>query len=340
MILRHIIFFFFFLFSPLVVHSQVDWRINGEAGLYNSSGDAVLESSGLITRLDSFLKYKYENENRNASIQLRLRPELYGANHSVSSIKIKADGDYYQVENDLRWGTNISVQRSFFNANAIDFTYDIFSVAANAFWNDIDLNTNIGYAYQFIKGKDDYSLELLFLDLKLFQPFSTYTKSGYGFYVERFFVSNKITLTSDQSENENKGWRIGPEVDFTYLKDIILSIDYRFLFHESKFIRYLSYEHWIRIVAGKIFFSYLSAFLLADYNFYKFVKSGNYVEAITPLYTPLNLENKIYLKIAYDLSDNIEVYIKTGYFKESLYEDKFSLEGWNAMIGIELNKGM
>jgi len=113
MILRHIIFFFFFLFSPLVVHSQVDWRINGEAGLYNSSGDAVLESSGLITRLDSFLKYKYENENRNASIQLRLRPELYGANHSVSSIKIKADGDYYQVENDLRWGTNISVQRSF-----------------------------------------------------------------------------------------------------------------------------------------------------------------------------------------------------------------------------------
>ena len=90
-------------------------------------------------------------------------------------------------------------------------------------------------------------------------------------------------------------------------------------------------------MAGKIFFDYLSAFLLTDFNFYKYVKSGNYVEAVTPLYTPLNSENKIYLKIAYDLSDNVEIYTKTGYFKENLYEDKFSLEGWNAMIGIELN---
>jgi hypothetical protein len=340
MILRHVIFFLFFLFIPLVMYSQVDWRINGEAGFYNSSGDAVLKSSGFITRLDSFLKYKYEKETRNASIQLRFRPELYSANHPVSSIKLKADGDYYQMENDLTWGINMTAQRNYLNTRAIDFTYDIFSTAANAFWNDLGLNTNMGYAYQFIEGRDDYGLDLLFLDLKLLQPFSPFTKLGYGFYIERFFVSNKITLTSDQSENENKGWRIGPELDFTYLKDIILSFDYRFLFHESKFTKYLSYEHWIRIVAGRIFFSYLSAFLLVDYNFYKFVKSQNYVEAITPLYTPLNLENKVYLKIAYDLSDNIEVYTKTGYFRENLYEDKLSLEGWNAVIGIELNKGM
>jgi hypothetical protein len=338
MILRHILFFF--LFFPLFVHSQVDWRVNGEVGFYNSSGDAVLRTSGLITRLDSFLKYEYENENHSASVKLRFRPELYGANHPVNSIKIKADGDYYHVENDLTWGLNVTTQRNFFNARTVDFTYDIFSAAANIFRSDIGLSATTGYAYQLIKSKDVYGLDLLFLDLKLFQPFSSYVKSGYGFYIERFFVNNKIIIIDSTSENENRGWRIGPQVSFIYLKDIILSIDYRFLIHESKFTKYPSYEHWIRIVAGKILLDYLSAFLLVDYNVNKFIKSRNYVEGITPLYTPLNLENKIYLKISYDLSDNVEIYTKTGYFKENLYEDKFTLEGWNAMIGIEINNGM
>lgn len=340
MILRQVIFFLFLLFFPPFVNSQVDWRINGEAGFYNSSGDAVLINSGLITRLDSFLKYKYKDVDRNASLQIRLRPELYSANHPVSSIKLKADGDYYQAGNDLTWGINITAQRNFLNTRTIDFTYDIFSVAANTFWSNIGLNTSTGYTYQFIKGEDDYSLDLLFLDLKLFQPFSSYIRAGYGFYIERFFVTNKINLLDSLSENENGGWRIGPQASFIYLKDIILSTDYRFLIHESKFTKYLSYEHWIRIVAGKIFFDYLSAFLLVDYNFYNFVKSRDYVEAVTPLYTPLNSENKVYLKVAYELDDNIEIYTKTGYFKENLYEDKFSLEGWNAMIGIEINKGI
>jgi len=45
------------------------------------------------------------------------------------------------------------------------------------------------------------------------------------------------------------------------------------------------------------------------------------------------------LKIAYEIDNNLEVYTKGGYFKDNLYEDTFSLEGWNAMVGIELNGG-
>jgi hypothetical protein len=340
MIFRRITFSFFISLFPFVANPQVDWRINSEAGFYESSGDIVLESNGPITRLDSYLKYKHEAEKRSASLQLRFRPELYSFNNPVSSIKLKAEGDYYQGEENFDWGLNLTGQKNFLNTNTIDYTYDIFVFSVNTDFSKIGLNANGGYAYQIIKGRDEYNLDLLFLDVKSFSRFSHYIKFGYGLYLERFFVSNKIILINNTSENKNEGWRTGPQISLTYLKDYIVNIDYRLLFHESEFTKNLSYEHWIRVVAGKIFLNYFSAFLLADYSFYRFIKSSNYIEAVTPLYTPLNSENKIYLKIAYEIKDNLEIYTKTGYFRDNLYEDSFSLEGWNAMIGIELNGGI
>lgn len=336
MILKYPANLLLFLFFPLFVFSQIDWRVSAETGFYNSYGDAVIKKSGLITRFDSFLKYKYEQGKREASVQFRFHPELFGTISPVKSAKLKADGAYYQNEGNLTWGMNVTGQRNFLNANTVNFTYNIFAAAVNFAWSDIGLNASTGYAYQIIKERDRYGLELLFLDLKLLQQFNSFIKYGAGFYVERFFASNEIIL-DEKNENNNNGWRTGPQISFIYLKDFILNVDYRILFHESEFTRYLSYEHWIRIVTGKIFFRDLSAFLLADYNFYRYVKSSDYVEAVTPLYTPLNSENKVYLKIAYELSDNVEVYTKTGYFKENLYEDRFSFEGWNFTFGIEFN---
>jgi len=191
-----------------------------------------------------------------------------------------------------------------------------------------------------IKGNEKYKLDLFFADLKLISPVSSSIKFGYGFYFERFFIRNEIDRQNILTTNRNDGIRLGPQLNINYIRDFIINIDYRMLVHESDFIEYFSYEHWIRAVAGKIFFNYWSIFLLVDYNSYHFKKNEDYIEGITPLYTPLNLENRIYLKIAYELSNNFELYTKGGYFKDNLYEDTFSLEGWNALIGIEFNGGM
>ncbi len=339
------VFFFhsFTVFLPSFTFPQIDWRVNSEIGLFRSSGDGVLKKEGLLTRLDGSLRYKYEADTRNASVSLRVRPEFYSFDNPVNSIKLKAEGSYYQVEENFNWGLNISRQRNFFNDDVVDLTYDVFTLVGSASWfyfDDMPFNILTGYAYQVIKGNEEYNLDLLFVDCKLLRTLSSDIKLGYGLYLERFFVENEIRLVNVLSGNENKGWRIGPQISFNYLKNIILNIDYRLLIHESNYTEYFSYEHWIRVIAGKIFFSDWSAFLLVDYNSFFFNKTENYVEGTTPLYTPLNLENRIYLKIAYELSDNIELYTKSGYFKDNLYEDKFSLEGWNAMIGIELNGGM
>jgi len=334
-------FFSLILISPL--YSQIDWRINSEVGIFRSSGAGILKEKGFLSRLDGFLKYKYEEDKRNASLSLRVRPEFYSLDQPFNSIKLKAEGYYYQFEETFNWGLNVTRQKFFFNDNFFDLNYDVFTLIGDASGfsiGDLILNASAGYAYQVIKGEGEYNLDLLFADLKLFNPLSSDIKFGYGLYLERFFIRNEIHQQNLLTMYKNNGFRFGPQVSINYIRDFILNIDYRFLFHESGFTEYFSYEHWIRIVAGKIFFTDWSAFLLADYNSFFFRKAENYIEGVTPLYTPLNLENRIYLKIAYELNEVFELYTKGGFFKDNLYEDKFSLEGWNAMIGVELSGGM
>jgi|SRR5690554_6742391 len=332
---------FTLLFSSNVF-PQIEWRINSEAGLFKSSGYGILQEESFITRLDGFFKYFYEEDKRNLSLSLRVRPEYYGSTEPVNSIKAKIEGDYFQVENNFNWGINVSRQKNFLNDILFDFTYDVFSIVGDANWfyfGNSTLNTKAGYAYQTIEGNEKYKLDLFFADLKLITPVSSNFKLGYGFYAERFFIQNEIN-NEELIKNENKGYRVGPQLNLNYIKDFIFNIDYRLLVHKSEFIKNFSYEHWIRAVAGKIFFDNWSAFLLVDYNTYYFKKAENYMEGITPLYTPLNLENRIYLKIAYEINETFEVYSKGGYFKDNLYEDTFSLEGWNALIGIEFGGGI
>jgi len=80
-----------------------------------------------------------------------------------------------------------------------------------------------------------------------------------------------------------------------------------------------------------------SVFLLADYYTRNF-KTKNSTDN-NLLYTPINLENRIYIKLGYELKNSFEIYLRSGYTNESLYKNNLSIKGWNIMVGIEVNKG-
>jgi len=330
------------LFFSSVTYSQVDWHLSGETGFFKASGDETLQKENTLSLFDGFLKYSYESEKRTASLSLRARPEFYGFSNAVNFIKLKTEGDYYQFEEKFNWGLNISRQVNFFKQQNDNLTYNVFTLTGSATWfyfDNMPVNTNLGYAYQVIKNNEEYNLDLLFFDCNLYNQLNTYLRLGYGLYAEKFFIKNTIEIMDTNSNHENNGWRFGPQLSLNYLKNFIINIDYKFLLQDSKFTKNFSYEHLIRIVTGKIFFTDWSAFLLVDYNTISLKKTSDYIEGITPLYTPLNYENRIYFKIAYELSNNFEIFTKAGYFKNNLYENKFSLEGWNVTLGIEISKG-
>src|SRR3989337_2049005 len=119
------VFHFLIIFSSQV-YSQINWHLNSEVGIFKSSGDGILKKEDLLTRFDGFLEYEYDTDIRNASVSLRVRPEFYSFKSPVNSIKIKAEGNYFQAEENFNWGLNLTRQINFFNNDVADFTYDIF----------------------------------------------------------------------------------------------------------------------------------------------------------------------------------------------------------------------
>ena len=169
---------------------------------------------------------------RTASLSLRARPEFYGFSNPINFIKLRAEGDYYQSEEKFNWGLNISRQVNFFKQQNSNLTYNIFSLTGSATWFYIDnmpVNTNLGYAYQVIKNNEEYNLDLLFFDCKLYSQLSTYMKFSYGLYLERFFITNEVEILHTSSYYKNNGWRFGPQLSLNYLKEFIVNIDYKFL---------------------------------------------------------------------------------------------------------------
>ncbi|HSR16917.1 MAG TPA: hypothetical protein VLM39_02400, partial [Ignavibacteriaceae bacterium] len=94
--------------------------MNGEFGFYKSTGEESFKQNDILTRLDGAVKYNYEDETRKASVQLRARPEFYRFKNSIASVKIKAEGNFSQAEDDFIWGADLSFQKNFFNGRGLN----------------------------------------------------------------------------------------------------------------------------------------------------------------------------------------------------------------------------
>ena len=336
--LLHFVILFIVLVTPSV-KAQLSWKVNAEAGYYNSSSNSILNTGDFLTRFEGKLGYQHQYKRNSASVQFKFRPEIYGFEKQMTSLKFKGIGSYSQNLDDLNWGINLTRQIHKFTFPNLDFTYDILILRGDLTLftiHDFPISVNLGYAYQNFSSAADQNLDLLFAEVKLTPLLNQYFKIGYGFYAEKFLIENQLSFYEGQNSQANSGLRIGPAVDLNYLKDFIFNVQYRILLHNSDLTGYPSYEQWIRLVAGKIFFQRFSAFLLVDYYSRKFRFNNESDDKNLLVYTPLNLENHFHIKAAYDLKKTMEIYLKGGYFQENLIFNNLSFNGWNLILGMEL----
>ncbi len=319
---------------------QLSAKLNLESGYYNSTQQDSIKQNDAIYRLNGLAKYRYAEEKRSASIQLRVSPELFGGAEGLFVIKMKASGNYFQKENNFNWGLDIARQKNIFRQTELKLDYDIFLLNGNInfFLNDnLSISSSLGYAFQNASKDVNQNLDLIFLDLKAVSNFNLYSNYGYGIYIERFKVKSNLTAQVDSPNIlSNSGWRFGPQISFNYLKNILINLDYRFLFHNSKLTGNPSYEQWIRVLAGTFLSEKLSAFLLVDYYWRKFKQNETRQYFTNLYYNPLNTENNIYAKLAYEINESFESYIKSGYFKYDVISGNYSIAGWDLLLGIEI----
>lgn len=322
------------------VHTQVSWNVYSEGGVFVSPNQNESSANDLLLRLDGNINYLYLNDDVSASLKLKVRPEFYGSNDEFRTLKFKAAGNYFQKEESMNWGIILTGQKNYYYTNNSNFNHSIFMISVNSDWYENEENpisAQLGYAYQTASENVEQNLDLIFIDTKIFTRLFPKNNSGAGIYLERFTIDNKYLSKFTNSLSINKGWRYGPQISFDYLENGIVSIEYRFLFHASQVTEYPSYEHWLRFIAGKIFSERWSIFLLADYYNRRFtLKEEQSVETFL-IYNSIDTENKINVKLACEINDGFEVYLKSGYFREKFINQRFNFEGWNVLLGFELS---
>ncbi len=339
MINRLFIFIPAFLILSSFIYAQVKIGGSVESGYYRAEGTQSVEQNDLYTGLDGQLGYNYKNEKRKASIKLRIRPEFYGLNSQLNTLKLRGDASYYQNEKSFTWGINLADQKYNIKSSNFNLVYNTFILSGNveSYLNEnLPISFTLGYGYQDIGYSGQQNLDLFFGDMKLFQTMDKNFNLGYGMYLEKFSITGRSLFPFVDSVTNN-GWRFGPEISLNYLGGEVINLEYRFLFHNSKYTDSPSIEHWIRLIAGKLITSRFSAFVLIDYYIRNFKYGPNAENYSYLLYTTMNFDNRIFLKLSYEINNNVELYVRSGYFKENLYSNKYNFDGWNALIGIDLN---
>lgn len=335
---RKILAALFLLILNIPVKGQFNYKINAESGFFKSFGSGIKNNGDVLLATEGLAAYKINENNRNVLVQLRLRPEFYGTNNDLRSLKLKASAAYYQQESNYTWGINTDRLLFNFKGNNTDVSYDQFLISGELSLFALENHPvvfNAGYSFQKVTSDRNQKLDMSFINACAYDIINTSLKIGYGIYLERFLVSSNQNLVQNENSTNN-GWRYGPQLKINYLKDFITSLDYEFLLHNSQLTSSLSYENQLRFVAGKILSERWSAFLLVDYYSRNFKLKNLTQNDDGLLYTAANYENRIYLKLGYDTSESLEIYLKSGYFKENISNDKYSFEGINILLGLEL----
>ncbi|MBM4176801.1 MAG: hypothetical protein FJ213_11620 [Ignavibacteria bacterium] len=326
-------------FNINISYCQLKWKLNLETGNYSTSNTILKEKNDLSIRSEGEVKYNYDAQSSKAFIQIQARPEIFGILNKLYTFKLKAFGGFYKSNENYDWGINFSAQNHFYSGETITADFATYFIQTNLSYpvSSVGLLVpNIGYAYQNINFNGRRSIDVYFADLKFEQLFNQYFRIGYGIYGERFILVNKQNFLNLSEENSNSGFRAGPQLSINYIRDFFLSGEARFLFHESKVTQYPSYETLFRFIGGKILTEDLTLMLLVDFYARKFSNENSQSKSSNLLYTPINLENRFYLKLSYDVDENWEIFSKAGYSKEYLYDRDLSLSGWSFSIGLSL----
>lgn len=330
------IFLLFSLATSIQLSAQLKVRLGVESGWFNSESDALNSNKDFIARLTGSFKYKYTDKNKTARADLKIQPGFLGADFGADFLKYKATGNYFHRLADWGWGINISTQKNIYYesetyhhlTNTVEFigSYRMLKTGTSII--------TVGYADQQVSFSGDQALERIFVSAGLNVNIIKKISLGARVYFEDYNLESHSNLF-ENIDYKNHGYRLGPAFSAAYLDEFSLRINYSLIYQKSDVLDESTYEHKLRIVAGKIIGKW-SLFAMMDFTDYVLDYLGTAAEETDLLRFPANYENNFYIKAAREISRPLSVYGKLGYFNENVKYGNFSFSGWNFLIGIEI----
>lgn len=318
---------------------DLKYKISGEGGVSRFAISTFAEDTYLLARFEGTLRYAQSARRNSWYIQGRLRPEIYFAESSPTAIIFNFKGAYLQRHAKFHWSVNVEAEKQRIAYDVVDITFDIFQLGGQGIWfyrPGAIFSMTINYAYRDLNSRLDHSLDAAFASVDWF-PFFTLTKKiSIGAYLENFHISRLQGFAITGNEFRNRGWRYGPEFSLEYQKKFVISGNYRFLLHQSDLTNATAYEHWVRLLLGRILSPKWSAFFLIDYFFRDYFLPEGVDSNL--LYAPLNTQNNIYFKLEREMNPAADLFFRLGYLNENLIYQDLTFSGWRVTAGLEWSR--
>lgn len=313
--------------------SAQDFQINlkNETGWFSPLSKGNYSKPAFINDLDVSAEYEFE---KNLSLVGNLQPQWYGIEDPFFSLgySLKTEASYRFRNYDFN--SSLLFLKKNYTSKRSEIDISQYVINANWLWYN-QLNQSIyfdvNYGFRIFANINEYRLQLINATTMWIFNRSPYIRSGIGVFFEQFWIDNTLNGVP-QSEN-NRGTRVGPVLHYKYLKNYILSLDYNFVLHISQQTNFPSYEHWIKLLAGKNLTSNLTLLLFIDYQA-RYYGVLPYTDQ-NLLYSSLQTENRIYIKLDYDINDAITGSLKTGYRKDDFIKALQPISGIQTTLGFE-----
>lgn len=323
---------FLLLFISLPAFAQdFSLKVKNESGWFTPLTNENVNKPSFINDLDISAEYNVE---RNLSIVGKIQPQWYGIEHPFFSIgsSLKTDASYRFRNYDFN--SSLLYLKKFYTSRTTEIDINQYVVNANWLWYykmKQSIYFDVNYGFRIFKDVNEYRLKLINGTMIWIFTVSPYTKLGTGLFAEQFWIEN--TIQKVNVTESNRGMRIGPVLHFKYLKNFIFSLDYNFVSHFSIQTNVNSYEHWLKILAGKNLTPDITVLLFIDYQVRNY---KNLPDTDTNLlYSSLQSENRIYLKLDYDFNESLTFFSKIGYRKDDFIKALEPISGVQTTLGID-----
>jgi hypothetical protein len=310
-------FIIFIMIFTCSARAQLDWYISPEAGVNKNQNDT---SRGLST-LEAFVSYDASLLDGELSASGQFRWEFYGLSDPDRIERYTFLTSYSRQIAGLKWQLLLNFQNHTFKQVNTD-AFNIFFCRLSC---DIpltvssSLNSMLSAGNSILRDEENTDGTVLMAEIKYLTSLSSNLSFGGGIYSENYGLTN----SDIESNTSYKIWKTGPVVSLDYLKFYIVRLQYRYIFYTNR----TGNEHYLRFVAGRIIQNRWPVFFLADYYFRS---------AQTPFPVTLNLENRVYVKAGYAVSEQLEIYFKSGYFRDEFDNTRKTFTRWNFLIGLEI----
>lgn len=266
-------------------------------------------------------------------LQFRLRPEIYGPHKDNYTLSSSFTAQYQRRWSSFDFNVGGTIRKQYYSVYSDRLDVDMAQVFSSVAWR---LMKNISgeiegrYNKASIDADVQNTVSSVSVSPRALISFSKYAIISAGSLFEHYSATTNDTLFIDRSI---KGWRLGPELNFEYTKNLLVNIHYLPSRRYTKRSSASHTEHEIHMVAGKNLNAKWSVFILADY-YIRDVDSASNVF----FYTQTNYENRINVKLAYSWKGDYSVYFKLVYLNNELIREKSNLSGTQAILGFEIQK--